>query len=169
MALEGGAVRALWSLMLKPLVRLAVVALLAAAPLSAQERDVPYWASIRAETINMRAGPGRDFPIEWVYRRVGLPVKVVRVHEGWRLVRDPDGAEGWMTASLLSIDRGAMVTGQDLVEMRQTPDGGARVKWKLEPGVVGRLGDCEAGWCEVDVGGRAGYVRQDRLWGAGEP
>jgi hypothetical protein len=68
-----------------------VVLLFVAAPLFAQDREVPYWASIKAEKLNLRAGPGRDFPVQWVYRRPGLPLKVIRVHEGWRLVRDPAG------------------------------------------------------------------------------
>jgi SH3-like domain-containing protein len=140
-----------------------------AAPLAAADRDVPYWASIKAERLNMRAGPGRDFPIEWVYRRAGLPVKVIRVHEGWRLVRDPDGAEGWMTANLLSPDRTALVVGRSLAAMRAEPSPTARLKWNLEPGVVGRLGDCDDGWCELDVAGHRGFVKATRLWGAGEP
>lgn len=148
---------------------LAIAIVAVAAPLTAQEREVPYWASIKAETLNMRAGPGRDFPIEWVYRREGLPLKVVRVHEGWRLVRDPDGAEGWVTANLLSVERGAMVVGEGVAPMHASPSGDAKVKWKLEPGVVGRLGDCEAGWCELDVEGHRGFVPAARLWGAGEP
>lgn len=141
----------------------------AAAPLAAQTRDVPYWASIKAEKLNMRAGPGRDFPIEWVYKREMLPLKVVRVHEGWRLVRDPDGAEGWVTANLLSAERSAMVTGEGLAEMRASPSDRAKLRWRLEPGVVGRLGDCEAGWCELDVAGHRGFVPAARLWGAGKP
>jgi SH3-like domain-containing protein len=43
------------------------------------------------------------------------------------------------------------------------------LRWNLEPGVVGKLGDCEAGWCELSVGPRKGWVEQKRLWGAGEP
>lgn len=142
---------------------------IAATPLAAADREVPYWASIKTETLNMRAGPGRDFPIEWVYRREGLPLKVVRVHEGWRMVRDPDGAQGWVTANLLSIERGALVVGEGLVPMRESPAASARLKWKLEPGVVGRLGDCESGWCELDVAGHRGFVPAARLWGAGSP
>ena len=143
--------------------------LLLAWPLQAQDRKVPYWASIKAETLNMRAGPGRDFPVRWVYKRAGLPLKVVRVHEGWRLVRDPDGAEGWVTANLLSAERGALVVGEGLAAIRAEPSDRARLRWNAEPGVVAALGDCERGWCEVDVGGRAGYMRAERLWGAGRP
>ena len=160
--------------MLDPLTRaLAAATLLVAAllanPLSAADREVPYWASIRAEKLNMRAGPGRDFPIEWVYVRKGLPVKVKRVHEGWRLVEDPDGAVGWVNASLLTIERGALVTGDGLAEMRDAAGESARLKWKLEPGVIGQLGKCEAGWCKFAVGGHSGFVRQQRLWGSGKP
>jgi SH3-like domain-containing protein len=146
-----------------------VLALALGAPLASQERAVPYWASIKAAKLNMRAGPGRDFPIRWVYKRPGLPLKVVRVHQGWRLVRDPAGDEGWVTANLLSKERGAIVIGKGLAAMREKPSDGARLRWNAAPGVVGMIDDCDAGWCEFDVAGRAGYVRADRLWGAGKP
>jgi SH3-like domain-containing protein len=140
-----------------------------AAPAGAQGREVPYWATLRADHVNMRVGPSEAFPIEWVYRRTGLPVKVVRIREGWRLVQDPDGERGWIVARLLSPDRGAIVIGQGLAEMRESPDTTARVLWRAEPGVVGRLRQCSNGWCELDVEGRKGWVRAGRLWGAGEP
>ncbi len=140
-----------------------------AIPAAAQDREVPYWATLRAEEVNMRVGPSEAYPIEWVYRRKGLPVKVVRVMQGWRLVEDPDGEQGWIVARLLDPERGAIVRGEVLAEMRVAPEASARVLWRAEPGVVGALGDCEAGWCEFDVAGREGWVRAERLWGAGEP
>lgn len=150
-------------------IALICLALLVCSPAAAQEREVPYWASIKAAQLNLRVGPGRDFPIRWVYRRPGLPLKVVRVHQGWRLVRDPAGDEGWVTANLLSRERGAIVIGRGLAAMREKPSDGARVRWKAEPGVVGMIPDCDEGWCRFEVGGRVGHVRAARLWGAGEP
>lgn len=146
-----------------------IAALFLATQAIAQDREVPYWATIKAETLNMRAGPGRDFPIRWVYRRAGLPLKVIRVHEGWRLVRDPAGDEGWVTANLLSRDRGALVVGDGLAAIRAEPSDGAKLKWNAEVGVVVGLRDCEANWCEVDASGRRGFIRASRLWGAGKP
>ncbi len=148
---------------------LAFSLVLSAAPAVGQDREVPYWASIRAESVNMRVGPSVDFPIEWVYRRQGLPVKVVRLNQGWRLVEDPDGTRGWIVARLLSPERSAVVIGEGPADMRAEADPGADLRWRLEPGVVGRLGDCEQGWCELDVEGHRGWVRADRLWGDGEP
>lgn len=139
------------------------------APTHAQEREVPYWATIRTTELNMRVGPSARYQIDWVYKRKGLPVKVVRVMEGWRLIRDPDGAQGWVVARLLDPDRGAIVVGEGLVPMRDAPAAGGNLKWNLEPGVVGKLGDCEAGWCAFEVAGHRGWVEQGRLWGAGAP
>src|SRR6187431_1973399 len=130
-----------------------LAALLFATPAAAQQREVPYWAALRETEVNMRVGPSENFPIDWVYRRQGLPVKVVRVMQGWRLVEDPDGTRGWIHERLLTTKPGAIVVG----------DG------RAEPGVVGALGDCESGWCELAVGSRKGWVRAERLWGAGEP
>lgn len=137
-------------------------------PAAAQDREVPYWASLRADEVNMRVGPSEAYPIEWVYRRPGLPVKVIRLHEAWRLVQDPDGEQGWILRRLLNPERGAIVTGEGVAEIREGP-GHGKVLWQAEPGVVGKLGDCADGWCRIDVTGRRGFIRQNRLWGAGNP
>ena len=148
---------------------LTALLLVAAFPAQAQDREVPYWASMRVDKVNMRAGPSENYPIDWVYRRAMLPVKVVRLYQGWRRVRDQDGAEGWIVARLLSPERTAVVVGEGLAAMRAEGSEGAALRWKLEPGVVGKLGDCDAGWCELSVGAHEGWVEQKRLWGAGGP
>ncbi len=134
----------------------------------AQEKP-PYWASIGAGEARMRTGPGKQFPVSWLYRRAGLPVIVVATYPNWRKVRDPDGAQGWIQANLLSEDRGGLVRGAGNAELRVAPAQGAKVVWRAEPGVVGKLSDCGKGWCKLDVQGRGGYVETGRLWGAEEP
>lgn len=133
----------------------------------AQDREVPYWATIRpsASALNMRVGPSADYPVSWVYKRPGLPVKVLRVHESWRLVQDPGGTKGWVASRLLSPERGAIVTGGRPVPMRDGASGDAPLKWFIEAGVVGKLGDCVAGWCRFSAGVHEGWVQQARLWG----
>ncbi len=148
---------------------LSLLLLAMAAPVSAQDGEVPYWASIRASVVNMRVGPSTSYPIAWVYKREQLPLKVVRRKEGWRLVEDPDGSRGWMLGRFLSRERSAIVSGKGHAEMRDGTGAGGRLLWRLEAGVVGKLGDCEDGWCALEVQGHRGLVRQERLWGAGQP
>ena len=139
------------------------------APLRAEAPKTPYWASIRSDEVNMRVGPGEDYRIAWVYYRQHLPLKVLRLKEGWRLVQDPEGAQGWVLARLLTRERSGFVTGQQPAEMHEQANGNSRLLWRLAPGVVGQLGDCGSGWCQFTVGPRRGFVEQTRVWGAGEP
>jgi SH3-like domain-containing protein len=140
-----------------------------AAPAWAQDGKVPYWASLRVETANMRVGPSESYPIDWVYKRKGLPVKVVRLMQGWRLVVDPDGTQGWINARMLTLERTAVVVGDGLAAIRAEPSAAAALRWNAEPGVIGKLGSCESEWCQIDVDGRRGWIEASRIWGDGDP
>ncbi len=141
-------------------------AILVPAELRAQDREVPYWASLRFDEVYMRVGPSQEYPIEWVYKREGMPLKIVRLREGWRLVRDHEGVQGWIAESQLSLSRGALIIGEGPVEMRETPNATSPLRWRAEPGVVGELIRCRENFCEIDVAGRSGWVAKDRVWGA---
>lgn len=150
---------------------LTVLALLSfTVPALAQDAaKTPYWATVRSEEVNMRVGPGEDYAIVWVYKRPLLPLKVLRMKEGWRYVEDPGGAKGWVLGSLLARKRGGYVQGTTPADMREGAGAGSKLLWRLAPGVIGELGDCKSGWCSFSVGPRKGFVAQDRIWGAGEP
>lgn len=154
---------------LAALLALAAAPFATAAASAADDDKVPYWASVDADIANLRVGPGDTYKIDWVYRRPHLPVKVLRREGSWRQIEDPDGTKGWMRDLLLSRKRGAMVKPGGLVEMHAEANAGSRMLWKLEPGVVGLLGDCREGWCPFDATGHKGFVREDALWGAGAP
>jgi len=138
--------------------------LLLAAPAAAQDRAVPYWASIAAGEAMLRAGPDRSYPATWVYRRRDLPVKVVQVLGPWRRITEQDGTTGWMLGALLAKRRTGVVTG-GLQAIRDEPDG--RTLWQAEPGVVGRLDRCDGQWCRIRIGERVGYIAESGLWGTG--
>ena len=142
---------------------------LLAAPAAAQNREVPYWATIKHESANLRVGPSQEYKIEWVYKRQGLPIKVIRVVEGWRLIEDSDGTKGWVSRSQLSPSRSGLVIGEGVTAIRAEPSSAAKLKWNIQPGVVGYLGECNTNWCELDVRGHKGWVAKERLWGPGEP
>lgn len=142
------------------------IAVLAGASAFAQsQQKTPYWASIDEAEARMRTGPSTEFPVKWVYKRQNLPMKVVAVHSVWRKVEDPDGDQGWMHVRLLSPKRSAVVIGSGVGALREAPEGTARIAWRVEPGVVGRIDECDKGWCRFDNAGRYGFIEADRLWG----
>jgi SH3-like domain-containing protein len=150
------------------LMALVASALMAGATPALAAKKMPYWASLNAGEVMMRKGPGRNFPADWLYKRKGLPVKVVKAykaeHAEWRRIQDPDGAEGWVQANLLSEKRSALVVG-DVRPLRDKPSPGAAIVWRAEPGVVGNISQCAKGWCLFDARGRAGYIEVSQLFG----
>ena len=57
---------------------------------------LPRFVSMRTAEINLRTGPGVQYPIEWVYRRQHLPVEIIAEFRTWRKIRDWQGAQGWV-------------------------------------------------------------------------
>jgi SH3-like domain-containing protein len=143
---------------------MSMTALMPATGAPAQKR-VPYYASISAGKARMRAGPGRTYPVIWLYQRADLPVKVLAVYDRgpWLKVEDPGGTQGWMLQSLVKDVRTGFVMGAP-ADLLDQPNG-ARVRWRAASGVVGRLSRCARGWCYFDIRGRGGYVEATRLWG----
>jgi SH3-like domain-containing protein len=136
----------------------------AAAPASAQERPLPYWASISAGQALMRTGPDRSYPALWLYKRRDLPVRVLQVVGPWRRVQEQDGSSGWMLASLLAARRTAVVTG-GLRPIRAEPGAEASLLWQAEPGVVGRISKCDGQYCRMQIGEKVGFIEQASIWG----
>lgn len=139
---------------------------LAAIPAAqAQEKKTPYWASISAGEAMMRTGPGRNYPATWLYKRADLPVKVVEVYPQWRKIQDPGGTTGWMLVNLLSDTRTAIVRGTEPAPLHEAPRAESKIRYRAEPGVVGRLSECTVDWCRFDVGKRGGFIRTGNIWG----
>lgn len=137
---------------------------------------LPRFVSLKAESVNMRVGPGTQYAISWRYTRRGLPLEIIQEFDNWRRVRDHEGTIGWVHGSLLSGVRSAVtrpwdnVSGNDgIVPLYQRPHGDAEVSAQLKPGVIGQIDQCDGLWCEmaVNVGGRTikGYANQAELWG----
>lgn len=125
---------------------------------------LPRFASLRSSEANMRAGPGIRYPVEWVYRRRGLPVKIIAEFDTWRKVQDWRGTVGWMHRSMLSGRRMAIVAVKDLIVLRK-PRPGAPAVARVERGVIARLRRCRNAWCRIEAGGLTGWVPQVAIWG----
>lgn len=125
---------------------------------------LPRFVSLDADEANLRSGPGRQYPVLWLYLRSGIPLEITAEFDTWRRVRDMSGAEGWMHASLLSGRRRAIVL-ERMAEFLDRPAAGSRTLARAEPGVVFDLLRCRPDWCEARIAGRKAWVRRDAFWG----
>jgi len=135
--------------------------------------QLPRFVSLKSDRVNLRQGPGMEYPTAWVFRRAGLPVEVIKEFESWRQVRDAEGTTGWVLGTMLSGRRTAVVLpweagagGSAVAMLRDDDSEGAAVVARLEAGVLASIISCDGRWCRVSVGGVRGYVEQSKLWGA---
>jgi SH3-like domain-containing protein len=128
------------------------------------EAPLPRFAVLHADKVNLRAGPGDRYPIEWVYLRKDWPVEIVAHFDHWWRVRDWDGTEGWVHEKMISQRRQVIVTG-GVHALRQSPDLSGALVARAEPGVMARLDECRGEWCRIVAGDVTGWVQRSDIWG----
>ncbi len=67
--------------------------------LSANENS--YYLILKNNEVNVRYGPGFDYPIKYVYKKKNLPVKVIDKKENFKKIIDFKKNSGWIHASQL--------------------------------------------------------------------
>ena len=125
---------------------------------------IPRFASLRSDEVNVRTGPGPRYPIDWVFKRKGMPVEIVAEYENWRKIRDWQGASGWVHQSLLTGKRSFIIAAKP-TSLHKTPASSAEVVAKLEPEVVGEIRSCTGDWCRVKAAGVSGWIERTGMWG----
>jgi SH3-like domain-containing protein len=132
---------------------------------------LPRFVSLKSGRVNSRIGPGVNYPVDWLYLKPGLPMEITQEYDTWRRVRDSDGSEGWINQSLLSGKRTGIAApwqrGKEAqIRLFDEPDNEARPIAVIEPGVVGKINQCNGEWCEMNFDGHTGWMSQSLVWGA---
>ena len=129
---------------------------------------VPRFVSLKADKVNVRAGPSREQRVTWIFTRIGLPVEITAESDNWRRIRDAEGSEGWIYHSLLSGRRTVLVapwSKEGSFALRERADAQAPLAARLQHGVLGTVRSCNGKWCRIFGEGFDGYIEQERLWG----
>jgi len=139
-------------------------AVLEAVPALAQEQTEPRFVSLKADEVNVRVGPGKQYPLKWTYVVSGVPVLIIAEWDNWRKIRDWEGQEGWVHAALLSAKRTVIVTGEKRTLYRRADVSSPPVV-RLRPGIIAEVEDCIEGWCRVEVRNYRGWLKRGDFWG----
>lgn len=126
---------------------------------------VPRFVSLHSDKVNLRTGPGRQYPIEWVLTRKDMPVEVIAQFEHWRRVREWDGTVGWVQEHMLNGKRYAVVAKGGVRPLHADPELASPLVARAEPGVIGRLIECRGPWCRIEAGDATGWIQRADIWG----
>ncbi len=133
---------------------------------------IPRFVSLAKDTTNVRAGPGKKYPVRWVVKMKSLPVEVILEYDHWRKIKDHEGAEGWVFKTLLSGKRTALISSDEAVKaykynIQEKPEK-HNVSMMLEPNTLVKISKCLAEMCHVSVSGLSGWIERKSLWGVYE-
>ena len=126
--------------------------------------SVPRYVSLAHDTVNVRTGPNNKYPITWIFKKAGLPVKVIAEYKDWRKIIDSEGAAGWIWEPLLSSRRTGLIIAERQ-KLLKNPDASQPATVIAEAGVIGKILRCDKGWCKLNVNGFTGWLKQPDFWG----
>ena len=143
------------------------------------------WGSLKYNKTYLRTGPSKDNKVIWVYKRKGLPIKVIRKKDDWYLILLPENQKGWINSSQFSKKRMALI--------RDTISETEKIIKNIKPldvrdidnntvayvhnGVIVKLLGCINNICEVELNIKKekyffknsyklnGFIEKDYLWG----
>ena len=125
---------------------------------------VPRFVTLKSNKVNMRVGPGREYPLSWVYKQKNLPLKVIAEFDVWRKVTDHEGTTGWVHSQLVTLKRYALIQSR-LTKLHRKADSDSPVVAVADRGVLLELQICEPLWCRVASDDLRAYVRREDIWG----
>jgi len=130
-------------------------------------KPVPRFESLRYATVHGRTGPSLEYAIAWRYEREGLPVMILEESPEWRRVRDPEGAEVWIHARMLSPMQTGMVAEDATLKRGIDPKSSDMAI--IQAGVIVDILETRQDWFKVRKAGPrnslTGWVKQVKVWG----
>ena len=128
--------------------------------LNAEEK----FLSLKKNKTNVRYGPGLDYPIKYIYRKVNLPVKQIDKKENWRRVIFLDNNSGWIHWSQLKPSN-SIITIEEKILFKK-PSNFSEPLAKLEKGRLLVIKKCEDKWCNITTDDYKGWVKIKNIWGS---
>lgn len=127
---------------------------------------IEFFVSLKSSEVNMRVGPGKEYPIAWVFMRANLPMILMAEFDQWRKVKFIDGTVGWVHKNMISRKSSAIVTENYAIMYRHASK--KHPIAKIEKGVVVRILKRDGDFVKADINNQKGWIEKKFLWGINE-
>ena len=122
-----------------------------------------YYLMLKNSKVNVRMGPGLDYPIKFIYKKKYLPVKVIDKKENFRKVIDHKKNSGWIHISQLKKVNSVIVLSNRILFKKPTFN--SKPIANIESGKLFVLEKCKKNWCKVSSQNYSGWINIDNVWG----
>ena len=120
--------------------------------------------TLRYDVVNLRQGPGKDYPIKIFYKKKFLPVLILDSSDNFMKIRDHENNTGWIHISQLSKKKAAIVIDDELIVFNK-PSVYSTPTVILKKGRLSNIIKCTEDWCKIKIDEYKGWVKKTSLWG----
>ena len=119
--------------------------------------------SLKKDKVNVRYGPGFDYPIKYIYEKKNLPVKLIDNKENWRRIIDSKSNSGWIHWRMLKKINSFIILEDKILFYKSSIF--SKPILKLQKGRLLIVKKCKKKWCNVKTDKYSGWVRTNNIWG----
>ena len=123
-----------------------------------------YFLTLRYDSVNLRQGPSKEYPIKIFYKKKYLPILVQDASDNWRKIRDHENNTGWIHLSQLSKKKAAIIIDNQVIMFKNTTIFSKPLA-VLEKGRLCLVSKCDLNWCRIKTDKYKGWVKKISLWG----
>ena len=120
--------------------------------------------SLKKNKVNVRYGPGFEFPIKYIYKKINLPIKQIDKKENFRRIIDLKNNGGWIHVSQLKKIN-SIIPLKDKVLFKKPSQFSIPIA-RIKKGRVLIVQKCLQNWCKVKSGKFKGWIENDNIWGS---
>ena len=131
-------------------------------PLNAFANDT--FLSLKKNKVNVRYGPGFDYQVKYIYKKLNLPVKIIDKKENFRRIIDIKNNSGWVHISQLKKTK-SLITLVDKIIFKK-PSLFSKPIIKIKKGRLLIVKKCEKKWCRVQTEDYMGWIEINDVWGS---
>jgi len=130
--------------------------------LKAFEKDI--FLSLKYNKVNVRQGPGFNYPVKFVYTKKYIPLKVIDSHENFKKIIDFSKNSGWVHYTQLSKKRSAINIKNNSIIFKK-PEIYSKPLARIEIGKLIIIKKCKKLWCKINANEFTGWIKKEYLWG----
>ena len=132
-------------------------------PVNIFAKENSYYLILKNNEVNVRYGPGFDYPIKYVYKKKNLPIKVIDKKENFRRIIDFKNNSGWIHTSQLKKGKSLILLEDQILFSKPTRH--SKPILKIAKGRLLLIKKCKKKWCRVKTQNYLGWIITNNVWG----
>ena len=122
-----------------------------------------FFLMLKNSKVNVRMGPGMDYPIKFIYKKKYLPVKIIDKKDNFRKIIDHKKNSGWIHWTQLKKINSLLVLSDRI--LFEKPTYNSRPLANIRSGRLFVFEKCKKNWCEVSSQSYSGWITTENVWG----